>query len=56
MKKKIGKWAFTVWRIVSGTYGTGFHFRMWDAENDLTGWRKTVCEATRKIFFWSMED
>lgn len=55
MKKKIGKWALTIWRIVSGTYGQPFHFRVWDAENDLKGWRKTVCEITRKTFIWSME-
>ncbi len=55
MKKQIGSWALWVWRIVSGTYGTGFHPRMWDVEMCFTGPRKLMLEVARKIFFWSLK-
>jgi hypothetical protein len=54
-KEFVGKWAFRIFRIVSGTHGQPFHFRMWDVIKELGGWRKVVCEITSDLYMWSME-
>jgi len=54
-KEFVGKWAFRIFRVVSGTHGQPFHFRMWDVIKELSGWRKAVCEITSDLYIWSTE-
>ena len=54
-KEFVGKWAFRIFRIVSGTYGQPFHFRMWDVIKEFVGWRKVVCEIASDLYIWSTD-
>ena len=54
-KEFVGKWAFRIFRIVSGTHGQPFHFKMWDVIKELSGWRKAVCEITSDLYVWGTD-